>query len=105
VRYYGQIYILGRYTMAEAAGFPRIRKVVVTFTAVWVIACAVMFWSMRNSSRLTITILLVAGGVPIAAMWGLLMVALYFEKVMPPLEPKRRMKAPGRGKKRSTRSS
>ena len=91
--------ILGCYTMTRFNDLPVVRKVVVSFIALWIVACVAMYWSMYNSSRAMITIFLVAAGVPIAAMCVLFMVALHFDRTMPPREPKRRNKASGRGER------
>ena len=54
------------------------------------VACAVMFWSMHNSSPAMIRFFLLLAGVPNVLLWGLLMLSWYFEKVMPSPKPKRR---------------
>jgi len=82
---------------------PSVTKVVAVISALWAIACAVMFWSMHYSSRTAIFYYLMLAGVPIALMWVLVMVARRLDKRTRPPEPKRRITASGRDKERSTR--
>jgi hypothetical protein len=91
--------------MARFEGYSNARKAVVASIVLWTIACAAMFWAMHNSSRAMITIFLVVAGVPIAAMFGLLLVSRYLDKVTAPREPWRGVTGTGRGKKRVNRSS
>jgi len=86
--------------VAEPAGLPLIRKLVAVLIALWTVASAAIFWSIHNSPRATIYFFLILAGLPIVMMLGLLMIARYFEKTIPPVERRRRrIKATGRDKK------
>jgi hypothetical protein len=84
---------------------PSVSKVVGVFSALWIFGCAAMFWSMRHSSRALILFFLILAGVPIAAMWALVMVAHRLEKRTAPRGPRRGTVATNRDKKRLIRRS
>ncbi len=85
--------------MGAFKGFLPVKKVVAAFSALWMIACAAMYWSMHYSSWVMIIFFVLLAGAPIAFMWGLLMLARYLEKVTALPEPKRGLVATKRSKK------
>ena len=58
--------------MAAREGFARIRKVLAVISALWVIACAAIFWSWGAHSGELFLFCLTLAAVPIAVAWGLL---------------------------------
>jgi Na+/melibiose symporter-like transporter len=63
------------FAMAAREGFARIRKVLAVISALWLIACAALFWSVTDAhSPGVLLFFLIVATLPIGAAWGLLWV-------------------------------